>query len=97
MGKRRPCIMNLDRQYVNNMRTYLTFEGLTQQKKVDAAGTGSRKEELMIENVHSILMLSLRCFERLFGTHDDQIDRSAMGPAQQDDPYVVNLLRLLSK
>jgi hypothetical protein len=87
--------MNLDRQYVNNMRAHLAFEGLTQRKNVDAAG--NKKEELMIENMHSILMLSLRCFERLFGTHDDQSDRSAVSPMQQDDPYVVSLLRLLSK
>lgn len=87
--------MNLDRHYVNKMGTYLAFEGLTQRKKMDAAC--NREEEPMIENMHSILMLSLRCFERLFGTHDDQTDRSAMASVQQDDPYVVSLLRLLSR
>jgi hypothetical protein len=86
--------MNLSRQCVENTNHYPAFGG-------SQCGSGIRvdysKEELMVENVHSILMLSLKCFEKLFGGHAAPYEGLQTTENGGQSVYIEKLFQLLEK
>jgi hypothetical protein len=86
--------MNLSGQCVDRAGSYPVFGDLQCGSEVEV---DYRKEESMVENVHSIVMLSLHCFEKLFGTHTDPYEGLLAAGSHEENVYVEKLSQLLEE
>jgi hypothetical protein len=87
--------MNLNPQCVREAQEApmeVFFEGFEREKTQTKMQGGGP----MFKSVHAIVMLSLRCFERLFGD-EGNCSELEKNRAVRDDPYLESLLKLMPR
>ncbi len=85
--------MNLNQQYVREVPMHPVFGSFEKDRAHTDLSEGGG---FMFKNVHSIVMLSLHCFEKLFGNEGTR-SGIEVNPVIRDDPYLENLLKLIPR